>query len=156
MRHVTSGFRNLALAALVLLTSVAPALCQLAADSAAPTVVPQAVVPQMARYSGVVEGRAGGIVEMTFRIYSVREGGEPLWTETQQVSVGQDEEYTVLLGARAEKGLPQAVFAAGQARWLGIAVDGAPEQPRVPLDSVAYAMKAADAETLGGYPPRSS
>ena len=39
------------------------------------------------------------------------------------------------------------------ARWLGVSVNGAPEQPRVLLLSVPYALKAADAETIGGLPP---
>jgi hypothetical protein len=88
-------------------------------------------------------------VEAVFSIYATAEGGEALWTETQQVSVGADGVYTVLLGAATEKGLPQTVFAAGQARWLGVTVDRA-ELPRSPLASVAYAMKAGDAETVGG------
>jgi hypothetical protein len=88
-------------------------------------------------------------VEAVFSIYATAEGGEPLWTETQQVSVGADGAYTVLLGAATEKGLPQTVFAAGQARWLGVTVDRA-EGLRSPLASVAYAMKAGDAETVGG------
>src|SRR4029077_12023066 len=35
------------------------------------------------------------------------------------------------------------------ARWLGVTVNGGQEQPRVLLLSVPYALKAADAETIG-------
>jgi hypothetical protein len=42
------------------------------------------------------------------------------------------------------------VFAAGQARWVGVSVDRGEEQSRSPLASVAYAMKAGDAESVGG------
>src|SRR5580658_2295239 len=112
----------------------------------------QAVVPQVVRYAGVAQNRAGDTVEALFRIYAAREGGEPLWSEMQRVTVGADQEYTVLLGAATDGGLPQTVFASGQARWLGVSIEGASELARVPLVSVAYAMKAADAETLAGVP----
>jgi trimeric autotransporter adhesin len=49
--------------------------------------------------------------------------------------------------------LPADIFAAGQAHWLGVQVEGeAYEQPRVLLLSVPYALKAGDAQTLGGMP----
>jgi len=38
-------------------------------------------------------------------------------------------------------------------RWLGVTINGGQEQPRVLLLSVPYALKAADAETIGGLPP---
>jgi hypothetical protein len=44
------------------------------------------------------------------------------------------------------------LFTSGQPRWLGIQVEQKPELPRVLLVSVPYAMKAADADTLGGRP----
>jgi hypothetical protein len=49
--------------------------------------------------------------------------------------------------------LPQDLFASGDARWLGVQVQGQQEQPRVMLLAVPYALKAADAETIGGLPP---
>lgn len=112
----------------------------------------QAVVPQVMRYAGVAQNRAGDSVEALFRIYASQEGGEPLWSESQRMTVGADQKYSVLLGAATDGGLPQTVFASGEARWLGISIEGAPELARVPLASVAYAMKAADAETLAGLP----
>jgi hypothetical protein len=45
------------------------------------------------------------------------------------------------------------LFSSGDARWLGVTVNGGQEQPRVLLLSVPYALKAADAETIGGLPP---
>ena len=44
------------------------------------------------------------------------------------------------------------LFASGEARWLGVQVQGQAEQPRTVLMSVPYALKAADAETIGGLP----
>ena len=43
-------------------------------------------------------------------------------------------------------------FSTGEARWLGVTLQGEEEQPRILLVSVPYALKAADADTLGGKP----
>jgi hypothetical protein len=110
----------------------------------------ETVVPQLIRYSGVAPNRSGEVVEAVFRIYASRQGGDAIWTETQRISVGADGKYNVLLGAASEGGLPQAVFAAGQGQWLGVSIERAEEMARTKLAAVAYAMKAADAETLGG------
>jgi len=110
------------------------------------------VVPQSIRFSGAAGNRAGDTVEAEFRIYAAPEGGEPLWTETQRIAVGQDGKYAVLLGAATQGGLPATVFGAGQARWVGVSIERGPEGARVPLISVPYAMKAADAQTLAGVP----
>jgi hypothetical protein len=134
---------------LLLVVALSPgAFAQTAEVSSAVNAVAP-VVPQQVRYTGALVNRSGETVEAVFSIYATAEGGEALWTETQRVAVGADGAYTVLLGTATEKGLPQTVFAAGQARWLGVAVDRA-ELPRSPLASVAYAMKAGDAETVGG------
>ena len=109
------------------------------------------MVPQQVPHGGKIADRTGATVEAEFRIYAAQEGGEPLWTETQQVTVAQDGSYTVLLGGASPSGLPQAVFAVGAARWLGVSVDRGQELERVLLSSVPYAMKSADAESLAGH-----
>ena len=108
------------------------------------------VIPQQVRFSGTLSNRAGDTVEAVFRIYSNAEGGEPLWTETQKISVAQDGSYSVFLGAVNTSGLPQSVFGSGQARWLGVAVERGEEGTRSLLASAPYAMKAGDAQTLNG------
>jgi hypothetical protein len=50
------------------------------------------------------------------------------------------------------EGLPVDLFTSGEVRWLGIQVGLEAEPPRVLLVSVPYALKAGDAETLGGKP----
>ena len=52
------------------------------------------------------------------------------------------------------RGLPLELFASGKARWLGVAAEvaDAAERPRILLVGVPYALKAADADTLGGLP----
>jgi len=111
----------------------------------APVLVPQAI-----RYSGVAADRKGDTVEATFRLYAEATGGEPIWQETQDISVGADGRYAVLLGSQSSNGLPQQLFAQGQGRWISVSIERAPETGRSLLASVAYAMKAADAETLAG------
>jgi len=113
-------------------------------------------VPRTVNYSGVAidtDGKAArGIMGATFAIYTEQSGGSPLWTETQNVSAGANGKFAVVLGATKTGGLPRDVFSTSQARWLGITFNGGEEQPRVALLSVPYALKAADAETLGGLP----
>ena len=62
--------------------------------------------------------------------------------------------YTALLGSTKADGLPLEL-AHPAAQWLGIRPEGEAEQPRIILLSVPYALKAADAETLGGKPASS-
>ncbi|MGA2050441.1 MAG: hypothetical protein ABSG96_22285, partial [Terracidiphilus sp.] len=122
-----------------------------AQGTAGPAVTATPVVPQQVRYAGKLATRTGETVEAEFRIYAAAEGGDPLWTETQHVTVGEDGSYSVLLGSASSAGLPQTVFAGGAARWLGVSVERIPEQERVLLSSVPYAMKSADAESLAGH-----
>jgi hypothetical protein len=115
------------------------------------------VVPRLVNYSGKVVDAAGkpasGIAGVTFAIYEEQEGGEALWMETQNVQADKSGRYTVQLGAASLSGLPSELFVSGAARWLGVQVSGQAEPPRTLLLSVPYALKAADAETIGGLPP---
>jgi len=115
------------------------------------------VVPPLVSFSGVLTDLNGkpmtGIVGVTFALYNESQGGAPLWLETQNVYPDKTGHYTVTLGATASTGLPSDIFAAGEARWLGVRPEGQQEQPRVLLLSVPYALKAGDAQTIGGLPP---
>jgi hypothetical protein len=93
-----------------------------------------------------------GLVGVTFLLYCEQEGGAPLWMETQNVQPDKTGRYTVTLGLTSSRGLPTDICVAGEARWLGVQAEGLPEQPRVMLLSVPHALKAGDAETLGGLP----
>jgi hypothetical protein len=92
------------------------------------------------------------VIGISFFLYADQTGGAPLWMETQNVKADATGHYTALLGRTKSEGLPVDLFVSGEARWLGVQVEGQPEQPRVLLLSVPYAFKAADAETLGGKP----
>ena len=126
---------------------------------------PVASVPRLVKFSVVVKDIQGkprsGPLSLTFSIYADQEGGEPLWSETQKLNVTFEGHYEVLLGASTSGGLPPDLFSnpassakvadQTQGRWLGIQIADEPEQsPRVLLVSVPYALKAADAEKLGG------
>lgn len=109
-------------------------------------------VPRMIRFGGRLRDASTGTVGMTFALYKEQQGGAALWLESQNVAVDENGRYEVLLGANHADGIPGELFTGGEARWLGVQPEGWPEQERVMLLSVPYAMKAADAETLGGRP----
>ncbi len=144
----------------LILGLAAPGWAQIAAQTDSPAVdtapVQEAVVPHLIRFSGRLQNLAGkpvtGPAAVTFSLYTEEAGGNPLWFETQTVQADSLGNYSVLLGAMTPSGVPMELFTEGQARWLGVQVSNLPEQPRVLLVSVPYAMKAGDAETLGGKP----
>jgi hypothetical protein len=115
-----------------------------------------AVVPQLIKFNGTLldadERPMTGMTGVTFALYSEQTGGASLWMETQNVKPDANGNYTVLLGAASKGGVPAELFSRGEAHWLGIQVEQRAELPRVLLVSVPYALKAADATTLGGLP----
>lgn len=124
---------------------------QVATSSNGPT-----ALPRLVRFSGTARDIDGnpltGVVGITFALYSDESGGAALWLESQNVQADANGRYTVLLGASKPDGLPTDMFTSEQARWVGIQISGQTEQPRVLLVSAPYALKAGDAETVGGLP----
>ena len=115
------------------------------------------IVPHLIHFAGVMMDPSGrpltGIAGITFSLYRDQQGGAALWLETQNVALDANGRYEVLLGAESSEGMPMEVFTSGEARWLGVQAQGqGAEQPRVLLVSVPYALKAADAQTVGGLP----
>ena len=133
------------------------------AEPEAPRVVLQTESPasvlRLMKFSGALRDPAGnprtGAAGLTFALYKDQQGGSPLWLETHNALLDEQGRYTVLLGSTKSEGLPLELFSSGEARWLGVQLNlpGEEEQARVLLVSVPYALKAADAETLGGKPP---
>ncbi len=114
-------------------------------------------VPRLVRFTGALRTAEGPPVRglaarLTFSIYAEQNGGAALWSESQDVALDEHGRYSVLLGAMSDGGLPAEVFSANGARWLGIQEEGRDEGPRILLVAVPYALKAADAESLGGKP----
>jgi len=133
------------------------ACCVLPMDAQQPAAASaNLAVPPMVNFSGVLTDVNGkpltGAVGVTFYLYQDSQGGAPLWMETQNVQADKAGHYSAALGSTSSQGLPASLFAAGEARWLGVQAQGQAEQPRVLLMSVPYALKALDAETLGGKP----
>jgi len=125
------------------------------AQQAAPTAA-NAVVPPVIKFSGVLSDMNSkaltGTVGVTFSLYKEAQGGAALWVETQNVTPDKTGHYTAMLGSTTSQGLPSEAFASGEARRLGVQVQGQAEQPRTLLMSVPYALKALDPETVGGKP----
>jgi len=151
----------LVLVALQFCIAVQPSSAQSSESSTAiPTTSAATVVPNLIRFSGTLtDGRGYPItvpIDATFSLYSqptsAQSGETPLWQEKQRVAPNDQGVYTVYLGAATVKGLPPEVFTSVTAQYLGVKLDGEPEQTRVPLVSVPYALKANDAQTLGGLP----
>jgi len=118
---------------------------------------PSTGVPRLVNFSGKAVDAQGktipGVSGVIFAIYPEPSGGAALWMETQNVQADAKGNYTIQLGATKPEGLPLDLFTSGAARWLGVTINGGQEQPRILLLSVPYALKAADAETIGGLPP---
>jgi hypothetical protein len=114
-------------------------------------------LPRLVRFGGTVKDLNGnpvtGAVGITFALYPEQTGGAALWLETQNVTPDSNGHYTVMLGLTKPDGLPAELFISEQARWVGAQVSGQAEQQRVLLVSAPYALKAGDAETVGGFPP---
>jgi len=114
--------------------------------------------PRLISLNGTLKDAKGrplsGVVGLRFAIYKDQEGGAPLWVEVQNAQFDEQGRYTVLLGSYTGTGLPLELFTSSEARWLGVQplLSGEEEQPRTLLVSVPYALKAADADTLGGKP----
>src|SRR5262250_2528771 len=113
-----------------------------------------ASIPHLIRYSGTLVDMNGkpahGTVGITFALYKDQQGGAPLWMETQTVSLDATGHYSVMLGASKSEGMAAEIFTSKEARWLGVEPQELPAPARVLLVSVPYALKAGDAETVGG------
>jgi hypothetical protein len=113
-------------------------------------------LPRLVRFNGTAKDLNGnpltGVIGITFALYAEQNGGAALWLETQNVQAEGNGHYTVVLGASKPDGLPTDLFTSEQARWVGVQISGQGEQPRVLLVSAPYALKAGDAETVGGLP----
>jgi hypothetical protein len=115
-------------------------------------------VPRLVKISGTLKTVTGmpltGAHGLTLALYKEQQNGAPIWLESQNVEMDEQGRYTLLLGVTKTDGLPVDLFSSDEPRWLGVQVQlpGYQEEARVLLVSVPYALKSADAETLGGKP----
>ena len=81
-------------------------------------------VPALVPFSGVAVDAAGKPLgeagSITFQVFKDEHGGEPLWAETQTVTLDLAGRYTVRLGASSANGIPTDLFQTGEARWLEV------------------------------------
>ncbi|MBN2340843.1 MAG: hypothetical protein JXX29_17635 [Deltaproteobacteria bacterium] len=108
-----------------------------------------AAVPETLTYSGYLT-EDGVAAEATaavgFELFTAEEGGTSVWSEAHasvQVEAGM---FTVALGS-TESLMP---VLDGNVYYLQVTIDGETMLPRTPFHSVPYAVKAGDADTLGG------
>jgi hypothetical protein len=106
-----------------------------------------AAVPARLNYQGYLTdaiGALNGTYDMTFRLYADSTGGAALWTEAYagvRVSGGV---FNVLLGSLSP--LSPSMFD-GRSLWIETQVGGATLGPRSPIVTVAYATRAAVADS---------
>lgn len=116
-------------------------------------------VPRLVRFSDTFHPAsalpAAPVESVTLLIYKDQEGGTPLWQEIQNITLDSENRYTVLIGSTLNEGMPLDLFNSAEPRWLAVRFNspGETEQPRVQMVSVPYALRASDAEMLGGLPP---
>lgn len=117
-------------------------------------VIEQGSVPKLVKFSGTLRDEGGqpivGSATLTFSVYRSNDDASPLWSETRVVRTDNEGKYSVLLGATKADGIDTNVFASHAGRYIGVRIDGRPELARAALVSVPYALKAGDAEMLGG------
>lgn len=110
----------------------------------------QAQAPNLINYQGRLAAAGGtaalGSFTMAFSIYATATGVNPLWSETQTVSVTNGV-FNVLLGSVTP--LSSTLFTSGGDRYLGIKVGADAEMsPRFRLTSVAFAFHATEADGI--------
>ena len=123
-------------------------------------------VPLKIHYQGYLTDSAGtpyhcdlescdAPINMTFRLYDLATGGEPVWAEVHTNVVVNQGVFQMVLGQDAALEL---AYVSGE-RWLGVEIDQQGEMfPRQRMVSAPFALRAAtadqagDAQTLGGVP----
>lgn len=110
-----------------------------------------AEVPLLLNYQGTLQlpeaSAADSSVRLTLAIYGSADGGTALWSESHDVTL-QDGRFHLLLGSRVP--LPESLFDEPE-RYLAVAAGDGPEMaPRQRIVSVAYAVRAAQAEDVAG------
>ncbi|MCP4549795.1 MAG: hypothetical protein GY835_25350 [bacterium] len=108
--------------------------------------VSEAGIPKTMSYQGVLKETDNSIVadgdyDFTFTLYDVETGGDPLWQESQNLTVTKGI-FNAILGSIVPLNLPFH-----RAYWLGMSVGADPELvPRVALTASPYALRAEFAE----------
>ena len=105
---------------------------------ASKNVIENIAVPRKISYQGLITKSDGrptldGSYEVLFKIYSISEGGEAIWSENQQVSVTNGIISTVLGNTNPFTIIPEEAY-------LELTVEGSTLSPRQLLTSVFYSI----------------
>lgn len=111
-------------------------------------------VPRQIRFSFKLPSTAVPVnmLNVDVSMYADQAGDPPIWEEKHEIIPDHTGRVTVVLGSQTPGGIPFEVFETNSARWIGVRMKDGSELPRVMLVSVPYALKAADADTIGGMP----
>ena len=95
-------------------------------------------VPRRISYQGLITKTDGsptddGSYEILFKVFGSADGGEPVWSENQEVTVNNGIISTILGNTNPFTVIPQEAF-------LELTVDGSTLSPRQVLTSVFYAV----------------
>ena len=109
-----------------------------------------AAVPMTLQHQGRLQDSSGAPLEgshtIDFRFYDAPNGGTPLWEESQTIVFDQGY-FQTTLGASPSNAIELDDFD-GSVRYLGLAVDAAPELPgRLNVMSVPYAIRSSASDT---------
>ena len=107
-----------------------------------------AAPPQTINYQGNLTNPGGtavnSAVQMTFKLYNVASGGNPLWTETQTSVAVSNGNFNAVLGSQVPIPLPFDV-----PYWLTVTINADGEMsPRQPLATSPYAFRAASVDSM--------
>ena len=108
-------------------------------------------VPMFITHQGKILGNndtpIGGVEELTFSLYEVPTEGDPVWTETLDITF-TDGQYKVILGTLTT--IPGDLFDTDEF-YLGITLaDNDEFSPRHPISSVPFALKTLNANSVTG------
>src|ERR1700730_10706724 len=128
------------------------------AQSPAPAVqaqAPSTSAPTLVRLDGQLKTPTGeartGTVTIVVSLYADKDDATPLWVEPQLVTLDAAGHYSLFAGATLTDGVPEEFLSGATAgHWLGVGPQGEPEQFRMMLLTVPYALQAREADTLGG------
>jgi hypothetical protein len=115
--------------------------------------VAASAVPKLINYQGYLTDAGGnplnGDVAITFRIWDAEVSGTELWSETHAAVTVTEGVFNAVLGSLQ----PITSDILDGDRYLGMTVGTDPEMsPRLRMTSSPFAIKAADADALGGLP----
>ena len=78
-------------------------------------------MPRLVKFSGSITAANGqpltGVIGVTFALYEEKQGGAPLWMETQNVAADAAGHYTAMLGATRNEAVPAEVYPGRVAGW---------------------------------------